>query len=127
MIETENDRSDCEREIEVLKAKISALTEHLDRMYMDRLSGMLEEVDFSRIYLRAKEERRNLESQMVELSKQIEQPVSQDEQARVLVSRFLDSGFACRELLVSLIERIELTQDKQIIIHFRFRQLDEVR
>ena len=30
-----------------------------------------------------------------------------------------------RELLVSLIERVELTEDKEIIIKFRFAQLDE--
>ena len=30
-----------------------------------------------------------------------------------------------RELLVSLIERVELTEDKEVIIKFRFAQLDE--
>ena len=43
----------------------------------------------------------------------------------VLVQQFLDSAYTSRELLVSLIERVELTEDKQIIIKFRFAQLDE--
>ena len=30
-----------------------------------------------------------------------------------------------RSLLVSLIERVELTEDKKVIIKFRFAQLDE--
>ena len=30
-----------------------------------------------------------------------------------------------RELLVSLIERVELTENKEVIMKFRFAQLDE--
>ena len=32
---------------------------------------------------------------------------------------------AGRELLVSLVDRIELTQDKQLIIHFRIPELQD--
>ena len=44
----------------------------------------------------------------------------------VLVQQFLDSAYTSRELLVSLIERVELTEDKQIIIKFRFRELEAI-
>mgnify|MGYP007010518403 FL=1 len=44
----------------------------------------------------------------------------------VLVQQFLDSAYTSRELLVSLIERVELTEDKQIIIEFRFRELEAI-
>lgn len=39
--------------------------------------------------------------------------------------RFVDSAFASRELLCSLIERIELTEDKRLIIRYRFSALGE--
>ena len=42
-----------------------------------------------------------------------------------LVQRFVNSVFASRELLVSLIDRIELTEEKQVIIKFRFAELDD--
>ena len=42
-----------------------------------------------------------------------------------LVQRFIETAGESRELLVSLIERVELTEDKEIIIKFRFAQLDE--
>ena len=42
------------------------------------------------------------------------------------MQRFVDSAFTSRELLVSLIDRIELTEDKQIIIKFRFRELEAI-
>ena len=43
-----------------------------------------------------------------------------------MVQQFLDSAYASRELLVSLIEQVELTEDKQIIIKFRFRELEAI-
>lgn len=46
-------------------------------------------------------------------------------QGEALVRRFNDSAFTSRELLVSLIDRVELTADKQVIIHFHFRQMDQ--
>ena len=42
------------------------------------------------------------------------------------MQRFVDSTFTSRELLVSLIERVELTEEKQVIIQFRFQQLNDV-
>ena len=51
-------------------------------------------------------------------------PAEQVDLAKKLVERFLETASTNRELLVSLIERVELTSDKQIIIKFRFRQLE---
>lgn len=40
------------------------------------------------------------------------------------MQRFLEEIPSNRELLVSLIERVELTEDKEILIKFRFSQLE---
>ena len=39
---------------------------------------------------------------------------------------YVVTGTQAKELLVSLIERIELTEDKRVIIKFRFQQLNDV-
>ena len=54
------------------------------------------------------------------------QPVNTEEKARALVKQFLDSALTSRELLVSLIERVELTEEKEIIIKFRFHELEAI-
>ena len=113
-------------EIAVLQGKTASLTENLDRMYTDRLSGLLPEADFQRIFSRIKDERERLEERIRELRRQQESPVSQADQAKKLVERFLDTACINRELLVSLIERIELTENKEVIIKFRFAELEEV-
>jgi hypothetical protein len=114
-----------ESETAALRSKIDGLTAHLDRMYTDKLSGLLNEKDFERIYLRIKAERKVLEEKEKELKRQGDSPAKGVDQAKALVQRFVDSAFTGRELLVSLIERVELTEDRQIIVRFRFRQLDK--
>ena len=115
-----------ESEIAALQSKIENLTAHLDKMYMDKLSGLLDEKDFERVYLRVKAERSALEQKLSEINAPDYSPDRQEEIAKELVNRFIDTAYCSKELLVSLIERVELTKNKQIIIHFRFRQLEAI-
>ena len=91
---------------------------------MDKLSGILSETDFQRIYLKVKDDREQLEEQLKTLEREKENPIPKEDRAKELVQRFLESVPTNRELLFSLIERVELSEDKQIYIKFRFRQLN---
>lgn len=115
-----------EVELQSVKSKIDSLTANLDKVYMDRLSGLLPEADFERIYSKVKLERSLLDEKKQELELRRKSPVPAEDRAKELVQRFMDSAFASRELLVSLIDRIELTEEKRVIIKFRFTELDEV-
>ena len=116
--------ADNEKEINSLKAKIDSLTARLDKVYMDNLSGVLDEVDFQRIYAKVKADRAALEQRLSQLDRLDFSPKEQMDLAKKLTVRFLESVSTNRELLVSLIERVELTSDKQIIIKFRFKKLE---
>ena len=125
-VENASKAASCEAEMQALQSKITALTTNLDQMYMDRLNGLLSEEDFQRIYQKVKMDRTVLEDRLKSLQEQAKQPVNTEEKATALVKQFLDSGLSSRELLVSLIERVELTEEKDIIIKFRFRELEAV-
>ena len=118
-------QSSLESELQALQSKIDSLTANLDRMYTDRLSGQLPEADFQRIFGRIKLEREQLEEKRQELELRKKSPARSEDRAKELVQRFIETAGESRELLVSLIERVELTEDKEIIIKFRFAQLDE--
>lgn len=124
-VENSRKQSSLESELQALQSKIDSLTANLDRMYTDRLSGLLPEADFQRIFGRIKLEREQLEAKRQELELRQKSPVRSEDRARELVQRFIETAGESRELLVSLIERVELTEDKEIIIKFRFAQLDE--
>ena len=113
-------------ELQNLQAKLDSLIANLDRMYIDRLNGLLSEDDFQRIYQKVKSDRTILEESIKNLSEQTKRPVDAAEKAKTLVKQFLDSAFTDRGLLVSLIERVELTKEKKIIIKFRFHELEAI-
>lgn len=115
-----SDRDGSLDECRILQSKITAISEKLDHMYMDRLSGLLSEEDFMRIYQKTKRSRTALEEKWNRLRLQSARPDIAEEKAQALVKRFLDSAFASRELWVSLIERVELTEGKEVIVRFRF-------
>ena len=125
-VESARKEDDDEAELLTLHGKIESLTAHLEQMYMDRLSGLLSEADFQRVYKRIKADRLTLEEKRKQLEAQKKSPVSTEDRARTLVRQYLASAYSSRQLLVSLIERVELTQDKQIIIKFRFHELAEL-
>lgn len=118
--------TDNEKEIAALKVKVDSLTAHLDKVYMDKLSGILDEDDFRRIYTKVKAERAALEQRLGQLDRPDYSPADQIEMAKKLVERFIETAATNRELLISLIERVELTESKEIIIKFRFKQLENV-
>ena len=124
-VENAGKRSSLEAELQSLQSKIDSLTANLDRMYADRLSGLLPETDFQRIFSLIKLERKQLEEKRWELELDKKSPVRSEDRAKELVQRFIETAGESRELLVSLIERVELTEDKEVIIKFRFAQLDE--
>lgn len=113
-------------ELQNLQAKLDSLIANLDRIYMDRLNGLLSEDDFQRIYQKVKSDRTILEDSIKNLSEQTKRPVDAAGKAKTLVKQFLDSAFTDRGLLVSLIERVELTEEKELIIKFRFHELEAI-
>ncbi len=108
-----------ETRLKSIQSKIDRLTAHLDQMYLDRLSGILSDTDFQRIYRRLSEERIQLEETRQALERRKESPISKENRAKELIQQFLDTMDTNRELLTSLLDRVELTEDKNLILRFR--------
>lgn len=103
----------CSAKMDALQEKIESLTKNIDRMYTDRLSGLLPEADFQRIFIRLKDQRERLEERLQELEQWQKYLINQRDRALELTQRYRDTACASRELLVSLIQRIELTEEKR--------------
>lgn len=99
---------------------LAALTGQFDRVYADRLAGLLPEADFRRILARIQAERDRQEARLRALNQRQAQPEGEAARTETLVRRFLDGVPENRELLARLIERVEVTQEKEILIRFRF-------
>ena len=111
-------------EIHSIEQRIQFLTSNLDQMYTDRLAGLLDAEDFQRIYMSVKTEREQLSRKLKKLEKDKASPVETEDAAKALAQRFVDETVCSRELLVSLIERIELSKGRELFIKFRFKSLN---
>ncbi len=119
--------SKTEETIRELTAKINVLTNNLDQVYADKLSGTLSGEDFTRIYNRIKDERQNLCTKLNSLKADKSDGVDNSAKAKELANRFLNEIDINKELICSLIDKIELTEDKELIIHWAFSQLDHLQ
>ena len=118
-VENAEKQRNSEAELLALQARIDNLTASLDRMYADRLSGLLPEADFQRIFTRLRSERERLEETRRSAEAQKKRPVPGEDRASELVRRFIETAEENRELLVNLIDRVELTEDKEVLLKFR--------
>jgi DNA invertase Pin-like site-specific DNA recombinase len=105
----------------LLFAKIDNLTHNLDKVYQDKLSGVLSESDFIRIYERIKEERIQLQQKLEQIKEKQACEAGYDEKVKELINRFLNTTDTNKELIFSLIDRIEITKDLEILVFFRFQ------
>ena len=108
-------------------SKIEFLTAKLDQVYTDKLNDILSPEDFERIYSKIKEERQNYNDKLNTLKKQAENKIDTHAKAKELARRFIDEIDVNRELIFSLIDRIEITETHGIIVHWSFNQLEHLQ
>jgi len=112
------DVTDIKTRLELVKSKI-------DNTYNDRLSGIVDEDDFKRIYKKLKEDQINLQKKLQSLENSNGDDVLLDQKrVKELIDNFFNAKEYSLELIVSLIERIELTEQKEVLIFFRFKELN---
>jgi hypothetical protein len=104
-----------------IKAQLEAVKTKIDRAYNDRLDGKLDEDDFQRIYKRLKDEQAGLQSRAQTFGESGGGTFGK-QKIEELVRRFLEAEEVSRELLVSMIEKITLTEGKELHVHFSFKE-----
>ena len=100
-----------------IRDRLRILTEKLDRVYRDRLEGTLDQEDFTRIYGRLCREREALRE--TDAASGI---IHAQEDPEALANWFWNDICGNREFLFRVLERVELTEDKKVLLHFRFRR-----
>ena len=118
--------SKTENEIKELESKLEFLTGKLDQVYTDKLYGVLSSEDFERIYGRLKEDRENLNAKLKGLKSVSETKVDNHEKAKKIAEKFIGEINLNKELVFNLIDRIELTADKRVILYWAFSEFNQV-
>lgn len=115
-----------EKDIQEYEIKINKISLEIDNIYDDKLSGIITEDDFIRIYKKKKLEKETLQKKIEDKKLYIEKDiVNEDELVKKIVTKFQDLKQINREILCDLVDRIEIDKNKKIYIYFKFNSLQE--
>lgn len=113
------------RDIEALKSKLDIIQLKIDKAFDNKLSGLVDDDDFQRVYTSLKQEQKDLRNKIQALENSTNEDIILDiQRTKELVEAFLNAEEYSRDLIVSLIKRVELTANKELHIHFRFKELE---
>lgn len=121
------------RQIENLTMQINSINNKLDKLYDDKLGGLIESYDFTRISNKYIKEREEKEIKLSEIKEQLElvqeqkkiQDKVNNQKVNALIEEFLKMEKVEKSYLYKLIDKIEIDKDKNVFISFKFASLNE--
>lgn len=112
-------------EIIVSEKNILKINQKIDKLYSEKFKGMFDDDDFQRIYANLKLERSENEDRVEKLRKKMGKQESAD-QIKKVIKQFYETKEITKLDLVSLVEKVEITEDKKITIKYKYNLLNQV-
>ena len=112
-----------EKEIEILSKEINQINDNLDNIYIDKLNKTITEDQFNRVKNKLEIELDRKITRLNELKNISSEKVNEDKvdkEIEKFISKFLSMDNPSRELVSSLIDRIDIFEDKRIVIKVSF-------
>jgi hypothetical protein len=120
-----NDRFNLKNEIIILEKKIKDINKKIDRLFEDKYKGLFEDEDFTRVYSMQIQLRKDSECRIKQL-KELEHKEGCLGDINKLVKDFVESKEVTREMLVALVDKIEISESKEITIYYKFNVLNMI-
>ena len=106
-----------------LEKKIKDINNKIDKLYEDKYKGLFQDEDFTRLYTKQIDSRKQAEERIKQLKEQ-EQKEDSSVDINKLVKDFVNMEEITRTMLVSLVDRIEISESKEITIYYKFNILN---
>ena len=128
-------REGYKKKIEQIDKAIFDINNNLDKMYMDKLRGVLQEEDYIRVSqklslerTKLNEQKQELEQKLIETEDKVESKIHIKEEKELdeLIENFLKFENLDKMFLYRLINKIEIDKDKNIYIYFNFSKLNSI-
>ncbi|MFR5856950.1 MAG: recombinase family protein [Bacilli bacterium] len=123
----ENPKDKLKKEIQMLKIQITNETNNLDKVYLDNLSGKIGNDMYNRVFQKIsekiKELKYDLNNKEIQLSN-VNEKNNTDIDKMKLLEEFINMKEPTRDIILSLIDKIEVHKDKQLDIYFSFKELN---
>ncbi len=111
------------KELEILNNDIKQINDNLDATYIDKLNKKITEEQFERVKIKLENELSIKQKKYDDLNDDINDIISEKSKNKVIVeyiNKFLSMKEPDRELIINLIDRIEIFEDKNINIKVNF-------
>lgn len=112
-----------EKEIEILSKEINQINDNLDNIYIDKLNKTITEDQFNRVKNKLEIELERKITRLNELKNISSEKVNEDKvnkEIEKFINKFLSMDTPSRDLVSSLIDRIDIFEDKRIVIKLSF-------
>ena len=123
-LEFENNTLKIKKQIESLEITNNKLITNLDKAYMDMLKGIIDEEQYIRISKNIKKEIEDNKANIDNLkNEQTEENKIDNKKIEKYINEFLSLDNPTRKLIINLVEKIYIYQDKTIDIIFTFKNV----
>ena len=122
-IELNND-FDNKKEITLLENEIKRLNENIDTIYIDKINKAITNEQYKRINIKLNSELINKYDKLNILKNNVSVKIDNYEEEKVInnyIDNFLKMKNPSRELIVSLIKKIEIFEDRRINLILEFK------
>ena len=120
---TEDNKFNYKKELEILINDIKQINNNLDIVYIDKLNKKINEEKFERVKLKLDNELSIKEKRYNELNNSVNETINVETKNKMIIeyiNKFLSMKEPSRELIINLIDKIEIFEDKTINIKVSF-------
>lgn len=119
----DDDKVNNKKELEILGNDIKQINNNLDTIYIDKLNNKITEEQFERVKAKLENELNIKEKGYNELNNDIRDNIDEESKNKMVneyINKFLSIKEPTRELIINLIDKIEIFEDKTINIKVAF-------
>ena len=120
------------QKIDKIELDIKGINDKIDKAYLDKLDGIIDNIDYDRIYNILIKKREELEKTLTQTKVEGQNynidnnKILQDEELKKTVKHILKSTILKKDDLTLLIDNIYINKEKNIEIMFNFKELNVV-
>ena len=123
---TEDNKFNHKKELEILTNDIKQINDNLDIIYIDKLNKKITEEQFERLRVKLENELNIKQKRYNELNNNINDNINEESKNKTIneyIHKFLSMKEISRELIINLIDKIEIFEDKTINIKVNFNKI----
>ena len=119
----DSDDDNNQKEIKLLEQEISRINENLDNIYLDKLNKVISEEQFNRVKIKLENGLKIKQDKLMKLhsySNDVFNKEYKNKMVEKYINVFLSMKNPNRELVINLIDRVNIYEDKKLDIKFTF-------